>query len=43
VAAEAGPLAVMAMAATALVAENRLTMRKKQRLSATLQLHSTNS
>jgi hypothetical protein len=43
VAAGAGRLAVMAMAVTALAAENKPMIRKKQRLSATLQLHSTNS
>jgi len=43
VVAGAVPLAVMAMAVTALAAENRLTIRTKQRLSAALQLHSKNS
>jgi NhaP-type Na+/H+ or K+/H+ antiporter len=36
-------MAVMAMVVMAMAAENRLTIRSKQRLSATLQLHSTNS
>jgi hypothetical protein len=36
-------MAVTAMAVTALAAENKPKIRSKQRLSATLQLHSTNS
>jgi hypothetical protein len=43
VAAGAEPLAVKAIAVTALAAEKRLVLRKKQRLSAPLQFDSTNS